>query len=361
MQNFKDYLTTPSSWSEAVQRLWSIKRKTMFLTASAAVLTVFMIAIFWFTAAILLNEIDNIATPVFIFLGALYFIAFLACLITYLLEWLFYINLKKWEDVAPEQLKGGIKRYALFAFVMLIATAVVYFLDKFTHTPYISIIANAILLPAILAVIGAEIGKFVTVIKMRKAEEMPQEAKSGFTLLYYSFIAKYGSYILGAICLFISLIAAMVDDDVDFEEFGTYGNMFAYNEWVANDMIGYYELEKITPYYGYEWYADNIGELFKHDLNDIDYLLDGLMRCIRYDCEEAIDELTDSDVFSFFSITGLVIIALGAILSFVLHYRGWWLIAQSDIEPTAKPVTEDTPYEDVTEAEVIEAETKAEE
>lgn len=360
MQQLKDYLKTPSNWSEAVQKLWDIKRKIMFLTASAAVLGVVIIAVFWFTAVILLYEIDNIATPVFLFLGALYFIAFLACFITYLLEWLFYINLKKWEGVAPEQLKGNIKRYALFAFVILIATAVVYFLEKFTHTPYISIIANAILLPATLAIIGAEIGQFITIIKMRKAEEMPQEAKSGFTLLYYSFIAKYAGYILGAICLFISLIAVAIDDDVDFDEFGQYGNMFAYEEWVANDYIGYYELERISPYYGYEWYSDNIGELFKHDIDDIDYLLDGLMRCIRYDCEEALDELTDSDAFSFFSITGLIIIALGAILSFVLHYRGWWLIAQSNIEPAAKPVTEDTPYEDVTEAEVIETETKEE-
>ncbi len=333
MQKLKYYLAVPNNWSEAVQKLWRIKRATLAMNVSIVAIAVVMIAVFWFTAAILISELDNVATPVFLFLATLYFAGFILSLFIYILEWIFYINIKRWQGVAPEQLKDNIKRFSLYIIIALIATLVSYFLNKFTHTPYISIIANAILFPTFIAIVVAEIGKFLTISKMRKAEDMPTKARKGMLHLFYSYIIKYGAYIVGILFLFLAVIVASFDDDVDYENFGIYGEMYAHEVWIDDDeYLDIEDLQHIEPYYGYGWYIGNFSELFSHDMNEIDDILDGLLYCAKYDCEEMIDEITDNDAVTFLSSTGLIIIALGAIIAFFLHYRGWWLVSKSEFD-----------------------------
>lgn len=365
MNKLKYYLSSPSDWSEAVKKMWDIKRTSMFLNAGIAILTLVIIGIFWMTAALFVNDLEDASMPLFLFFGSLYHICLFASLLIYLLEWLFYFNIKRWVGVVPEKLKKGIKQLSLFIFISLIATAVAYFLDKLTTIPYVAIIANLVLTPTYLAIVAMEICQFVAFVKLRKAEDMPDEAKRGFSWITLSYITKFGGYIIGAICLLISLIAASVDDDVDLEYMREYNTTaFLAQDWAPDD---YFEFDfdnpmsaTALPTVGPTWYFDNMGMLFDHDVETRERLVYYLMYGTCHDCEEAIEELTDSDVFTFFSIVGLIFIAVGALGGFVLYYRGWWYVAQSKLEPVAKPVTEDTPYEDVTEAEVIETETKEE-
>lgn len=351
MQRLKQLVATPENWNEAVQMLWRVKRTTLLLNLYVIALTVVTTAIVWFTAAILISALNNIAVPIFLILIILYITGVIACLCIYLLEWLFYVNIKRWQGVAPAEFKSGIKSFSTYILIFLIATPLVYFLEKFTHTHYITYIASAIQLPVIIAIIASEIGKFTAIMKLRRVAEMPSIAKRGLSHIFYSYILKYGSYAVGIIFLFMSLIVMSFDKDIKYEQFGQHGEIYANAVW-ANNSQNDEASKHLTQYYGYGWYIDKFSDIFDHKLSEIDDILDGLMHCVREDFEEAADEIADNDAITFLSLTGVIIIAMGAILAFAIYYRGWWLISKSEIDTLPEPTPDS--HEEVACTDIIE-------
>lgn len=318
-------------WKTAVEKLWKTQRSVLIFGVSSSVL-VTLAATLVVMGIVLSFDTPVLGTTLIIF-SALFGIAgFVFAVIAYVKNWVFYFDLKKWQESSPITLSNNIRTLAICTLITLISVLVAGFFDSFSVIPYVSIVTSAISSLVGFCAFVAEIVKLVTYYKLKGAEDMPTGGKSGAMSIFHSYIVNF-------VCAFIGMIFIS-------------GSIVAFGINAMNDHRTY----DIDSEYGY--YDDDLDYLDDYDDDMDSRLLTGILGkdfddLTEEDIEDLYDEITDSEVAVALFIWGFVIILVGTIIKMLLYYRGWWLISKSELEvlpePTEEPVVEYTPYEEIVE------------
>lgn len=317
-------------WKTAVEKLWKTQRSVLIFGVSSSVL-VTLAATLVAMGIVLSFDTPVLGTTLIIF-SALFGIAgFVFAVIAYVKNWVFYFDLKKWQESSPITLSNNIRTLAICTLITLISVLVAGFFDSFSFIPYVSIVTSAISSLVGFCAFVAEIVKLVTYYKLKGAEDMPEGGKSGTASIFHSYIVNF-------VCAFIGVIFIS-------------GSIVAFGINAMNDHRTY----DIDSEYGY--YDDDLDYL--DDYDDMDNgLLTGILGkdfddLTEEDIEDLYDEITDSEVAVALFILGFLVILVGTIIKMLLYYRGWWLVSKSELEvlpePTEEPVVEYTPYEEIVE------------
>ena len=317
-------------WKAAVEKLWKTQRSVLIFGVSSSVLAT-LAATLVIMGFVLSFDTPVLGTTLIIFSALFGIAAFVFAVIAYVKNWVFYFDLKKWQESSPLTLSNNIRTLAICTLITLISVLVAGFFDSFSVIPYVSIVTSAISSLVGFCAFVAEIVKLVTYYKLKGAEDMPTGGKSGATSIFHSYIVNF-------VCAFIGMIFIS-------------GSIVAFGINAMNDHRTY----DIDSEYGY--YDDDLDYL--DDYDDMDNgLLTGILGkdfedLTEEDIEDLYDEITDSEVAVALFILGFLVILVGTIIKMLLYYRGWWLVSKSELEvlpePTEEPVVEYTPYEEIVE------------
>ena len=317
-------------WKAAVEKLWKTQRSVLIFGVSSSVLAT-LAATLVIMGFVLSFDTPVLGTTLIIFSALFGIAAFVFAVIAYVKNWVFYFDLKKWQESSPLTLSNNIRTLAICTLITLISVLVAGFFDSFSVIPYVSIVTSAISSLVGFCAFVAEIVKLVTYYKLKGAEDMPTGGKSGATSIFHSYIVNF-------VCAFIGMIFIS-------------GSIVAFGINAMNDHRTY----DIDSEYGY--YDDDLDYL--DDYDDMDNgLLTGILAkdfedLTEEDIEDLYDEITDSEVAVALFILGFLVILVGTIIKMLLYYRGWWLVSKSELEvlpePTEEPVVEYTPYEEIVE------------
>ena len=314
-------------WKAAVEKLWKTQRSVLIFGVSSSVLAT-LAATLVIMGFVLSFDTPVLGTTLIIF-SALFGIAgFVFAVIAYVKNWVFYFDLKKWQESSPITLSNNIRTLAICTLITLISVLVAGFFDSFSVIPYVSIVTSAISSLVGFCAFVAEIVKLVTYYKLKGAEDMPTGGKSGATSIFHSYIVNFVCAFIGMIFISGSIVAFGIDsmNDNHHSEYGYYDDDLDYLDDYDDDM-------------------DNglLTGILGKDFEDL----------TEEDIEDLYDEITDSEVAVALFILGFLVILVGTIIKMLLYYRGWWLVSKSELEvlpePTEEPVVEYTPYEEIVE------------
>ena len=313
-------------WKAAVEKLWKTQRSVLIFGVSSSVLAT-LAATLLAMGIVLSFDTPILGTTLIIFAALFGIAAFVFAVIMYVKNWVFYFDLKRWQESSPLTLSNNIRTLAICTLITLISVLVAGFFDSFSVIPYVSIVTSAISSLVGFCAFVAEIVKLVTYYKLKGAEDMPAGAKSGTRSIFYSYIVNFVCAFIGMIFISGSIVAFGINyiDDNHHNEYG--------------------------------YYDDDLDYLDDYDETD-NRLLTGILGkdfddLTEEDIEDFYDEITDSAAAVALFILGFVVILVGTIIKMLLYYRGWWLVSKSELEvlpePAEETVVEYTPYEEIVE------------
>lgn len=351
MTPYQQSIEAAKSWKEAVGAMWKRQRLMLFLSIAAYVLLFIGLPIL-IGGIFCLEESVATATPLII-TGTLSLLAMIPLAVTIIiLMWVFYFDVRKWHKAAPESLKKSIKLLQIGVLVTLIAALGGTTFSGFATIPYIGVVAQLLNSACQAAAYAGVILQFISVIKLRKAQDMPALGQKGAKSIFINYIVSFATAVFGSIVMIAALatlIVNLVDDTTDDNDI---------DEEVVN-------ISTIWNTEDDEFTTDCTYELEFDDSVFLSSFMDTLAEEAVNDEELAIlKEFADDneEVFGTF-IFALIIMITGSIFAMYFYYRGWWLISKSELEVLPEPIEDETgeevafkEVEEVEEAVVVENE-----
>lgn len=329
MTPYQQSIEAAKNWKEAVGAMWKRQRIMLYLgIACLALLFVGMALLFSGLSSI--EDAPSVGTPLLIFGIVVLLIMLAPAIISVVMMWLFYFDVRKWHNAAPESLKKSIKLFSLGLLITLIAAAASGVIGGFTTVPFIGGAAEVLSSLIEGAGFAGMILEFIAIIRLRRADDMPELAKQGAQSLFINYIISFVATAVGSIIMVFAFISLTFNALDNYDDIDSYDSNFS-NIWT--DVDDYEEFED----------SDNV-------------LLSGIWDSMD-------DEFTDEEDLAFLNsledaegaiaafIIALVIMIGGGIVAMYYYYRGWWLISKSELpvlpEPIEDNVGEEVSYEEV--------------
>ena len=340
MTPYQQSIEAAKSWKEAVGAMWKRQRIMLYLgIACLALLFVGMALLFSGLSSI--EDAPSAGTPLLIF-GIVVLLIMLAPAITsVVMMWIFYFDVRRWQNAAPESLKKSIKLFSLGLLTTLIAAAASGVIGGFTTVPFIGGAAEVLSSLIEGAGFAGMILEFIAIIRLRKADDMPEFAKQGAQSLFINYIISFVVTAVGSIIMVFAIISLAFNTLDNYDDIDSYDSNFS-NIWTDVD-------EEYDDYEEFED-SDNV-------------FLSGIW-------DSMADEFTDEEDLAFLNsledaegaiaafIIALVIMIGGGIVAMYYYYRGWWLISKSELpvlpEPIDDEVGQEVAYEEVEVVEKVE-------
>ena len=347
MTPYKQSIEAAKSWKEAVGAMWKRQRLMLFLSIAAYVLLFIGLPIL-IGGIFCLEESVATATPLII-TGTLSLLAMIPLAVTIIiLMWVFYFDVRKWHKAAPESLKKSIKLLQIGVLITLIAALGGTTFSGFATIPYIGVVAQLLNSACQAAAYAGVILQFISVIKLRKAQDMPALGQKGAKSIFINYIVSFATAVFGSIVM-IAALATLIVNLVD----GTTEDNDIDEEVVNISTIWNTEDDEFTTDDTYELEFDDsvfLETLAEEAVNDEELAI----------LKEFADD--NEEVFGAF-ILALIIMITGSIFAMYFYYRGWWLISKSELEVLPEPIKDETSeevafkeVEEVEEAVVVENE-----
>ena len=329
MTPYQQSIEAAKNWKEAVGAMWKRQRIMLYLgIACLALLFVGMALLFSGLSSI--EDAPSVGTPLLIFGIVVLLIMLAPAIISVVMMWIFYFDVRKWQNAAPESLKKSIKLFSLGLLITLIAAAASGVIGGFTTVPFIGGAAEVLSSLIEGAGFAGMILEFIAIIRLRRADDMPELAKQGAQSLFINYIISFVATAVGSIIMVFAFISLTFNALDNYDDIDSYDSNFS-NIWT--DVDDYEEFED----------SDNV-------------LLSGIWDSMD-------DEFTDEEDLAFLNsledaegaiaafIIALVIMIGGGIVAMYYYYRGWWLISKSELpvlpEPIEDNVGEEVSYEEV--------------
>ncbi|MBO7199430.1 MAG: hypothetical protein J6V26_05310 [Alistipes sp.] len=356
MTPYQQSIEAAKSWKEAVGAMWKRQRTMLFLgIACIALLLVGLVMLC--IGLVTIDESQSVGTPLIVTSIIIMLMMLVPAIVSVVMLWIFYFDVKRWQNAAPESLKKSIKLFSLGLLITLIASVAASVIGGFTTIPYIGVGAQMLNSLIECAAIAGAIIEFIAIIKLRKANDMPELAKQGAHCIFINYIISWAVAAIGTIIMIFAAVALAFSVFAELDDAG-------YNDSEVGGLLAgiddYYEYEEYEEYDDYEEY-DEI-EVYEESF---DISSPGFWDSLT-------EELTDEDDIAFFNalddaegawiafIVALLIMIGGGIVAMYYYYRGWWLISKSELpvlpEPIEDEVGEEVAYEEVENVEVVENE-----
>lgn len=338
MTPYQQSIEAAKSWKEAVGAMWKRQRIMLYLgIACLALLFVGMALLFSGLGSI--EDAPSVGTPLLIFGIVVLLIMLAPAIISVVMLWIFYFDVRKWQNAAPESLQKSIKLFSLGLLITLIASAASGVIGGFTTVPFIG--GATEMLSSLIEGAGfaGMILEFIAIIRLRRADDMPELAKQGAQSLFINYIISFVATAVGSIIMVFAFISLTFNALDNYDDIDSYDSNFS-NIWT--DIDEDYDYEEYDDYEEFED-SDNV-------------LLSGIWDSMD-------DEFTDEEDLAFLNsledaegaiaafIIALVIMIGGGIVAMYYYYRGWWLISKSELpvlpEPIEDNVGEEVSYEEV--------------
>lgn len=316
MTPYQQSVEAASKWKAAVEKLWNTQRSILVF---GAIGTVSLIAacVLLIVGIVLSADATGMSTALIVSF-ALFGIAGLAfVVVAYVKQWVFYFDLKRWQESAPVSFSDNIRILAICTLISLIAAVVMGVFQNLSFILFFGFVSSTIS----FAAFAVEIVKLVMVIKLSGAKDMPFVAKQGLTNIMISYIVYFACAIVG-VCVITSAVITGFIESAD-----SYGwDDDHYEHYADDDMLDY-----------------DADDIFDYDDVSVGTLLSGIKGTgVTNISDDEIDELFDlfaeAEVAVVLLCIGFVIILCGGVASVVLYYRGWWLISKSELPLLPEPV-----------------------
>ncbi|MBO5882546.1 MAG: hypothetical protein J6Q21_04835 [Alistipes sp.] len=323
MIEFKHSLETAERWKMAVKSLWKTQRMILIFGILTGVVML-GVAITLMSGVLAIDDAEELSVVLIVIACILGFVGICLSIVTYIYQWVFYFDLKRWGELAPRSLAGNIRTLATCSLVTLITGIVASFFDLFSAIPYVGIVTAIISALVGLCSLVFEIIKFVMFIRLKNAPDMPHMAKVGTKNIFWSYIVTFATVILSAIFLFSSAVALFAV--ILNEEEATYSEY----EYDYDDEYDYY--------YEDDYYEDDVAVAVAVEESNSGSLLAGIKNLSDIDdedveeLEEFFDNATASTIAIVLFLIGILTFLIGCIASVILYYYGWWLISKSELE-----------------------------
>ncbi len=344
MTPYQQSIEAAKSWKEAVGAMWKRQRTMLYL--GIACIALLLIGLVMLCIGVdTFEDTPSVGTPLIMISIIVMLMMLIPAIVSVVMMWIFYFDVRKWQNAAPESLKKSIKLLSLGLLITLIASVAASVIGGFTTIPYIGVGAQMLNSLVECAAIAGTVIQFIAFIRLRKANDMPELAKQGAHNIFLYYIISFAVTALGSIIMIFAVISLA---------FSAFDNL----DYTANDdseVSGL--LAGIDSYYEYEEY-DDYDELETEEENDI--LLSGIWDSMG-------DEMTDEDI-EFLNALGdatgalvafilaFVILIGGGIVAMYYYYRGWWLISKSELPVLPEPIKDEAGEEVAFEEVVVECE-----
>ena len=321
MTPYQQSIEAAKSWKEAVGAMW--KRQRIMLYMGIACLILLVIGLTMLFAGIeQIKDLSNPASPLLISSILVLLLMLAPAMVSVVMMWIFYFDVRRWHNAAPESLKKSIKLLSLGLLITLIAAAASGVVSGFTTIPYIGGAAELFNSLIEAAAFAGVIIEFIAIIRLRRADDMPEMAKRGANSIFINYII---TFITTAVSIIIIMFAGI---SLIFNTVENYDTEIS-NAWT--------ESEDVTD-------ESNDNVFLSGMWNNTDVEVEGedmaLLDSLK-EAKEAIGAL----------IVAFIILIGGSIVAMYYYYRGWWLISQSELptlpEPIEDEVGEDVAYEEV--------------
>lgn len=331
MTPYQQSVEAASKWKAAVEKLWDTQRSILIFGAIGTV-SIFVACILLIVGLVLSEGATGMGTALIVSFALLCIAGLAFMVVAYVKQWVFYFDLKRWEESAPASLSDNIRTLAICTLISLIATIVAGVFQNLSFVLFFGFISSTVS----FAAFAVEIVKLVMFIKLSGASAMPAVAKRGLTNIMTSYIVSFACSIFGVIIIVSSIITYVVST-VDGDSY----------DW-DDDYYEHYDADDVFDY--------DVDDVFDYDDNlSVNTLLSGVTGSGIADMsddefDEFFDDFTDSELSLVLLFIGFIIIVCGSIVYVVLYYRGWWLISKSELPVLPEPVEDfvvDTPCEKV--------------
>jgi hypothetical protein len=301
-----------------------------------------------------IDESQSVGTPLIVTSIIIMLMMLIPAIVSVVMLWIFYFDVKRWQNAAPESLKKSIKLFSLGLLITLIASVATSVIGGFTTVPYIG--GGAQMLNSLIecAAIAGAIIEFIAIIKLRKADDMPELAKQGAHCIFINYIISWAVAAIGTIIMIFAAVAlafSVVDelDDADYNDSEVGGLLAGIDDYYDYDEYDdYEEYDEIEVYEeSFDISSPGFWDSINEELTDDEV-------------NELLDALDDAEGAWIAFIVALLIMISGGIVAMYYYYRGWWLISKSELpvlpEPIEEEVGEEVAYEEVENVEVVENE-----
>lgn len=345
MTPYQQSIEAAKSWKEAVGAMWK-RQRTMLYLGIACIALLLIGLVMLFIGAGTFEDTPSVGTPLIVISIIVMLMMLIPAIISVVMMWIFYFDVRKWQNAAPESLKKSIKLFSIGLLITLIASVAASVIGGFTTIPYVGVGAQMLNSLIECAAIAGTIIEFIAIIRLRKADDMPELAKQGAQCIFLNYIISFAVAALGSIIMIFAVMSLA---------FSAFDNL----DYTANDdseVSGL--LAGIDSYYEYEEYED-YDELETEEENDI--LLSGIWDSMS-------EEITDDEDIAFLNALGdatgalvafilaFVILIGGGIVAMYYYYRGWWLISKSELPVLPEPIEDEVGEEVAFEEVVVECE-----
>lgn len=353
MTPYQQSIEAAKSWKEAVGAMWKRQRTMLFLgIACIALLLVGLVMLC--IGLVTIDESQSVGTPLIVTSIIIMLMMLVPAIVSVVMLWIFYFDVKRWQNAAPESLKKSIKLFSLGLLITLIASVAASVIGGFTTIPYIGVGAQMLNSLIECAAIAGAIIEFIAIIKLRKADDMPELAKQGAHCIFINYIISWAVAAVGTIIMIFAAVALAFSvfdklDDAGYND-SEVGGLLA----GIDDYYEYEEYEEYNEYDGLEVHEENYNISWSGILGSMNEEL------TDDEVNELLDALDDAEGAWIAFIVALLIMIGGGIVAMYYYYRGWWLISKSELpvlpEPIEEEVGEEVAYEEVENVEVVENE-----
>jgi hypothetical protein len=301
-----------------------------------------------------IDESQSVGTPLIVTSIIIMLMMLVPAIVSVVMLWIFYFDVKRWHNAAPESLKKSIELFSLGLLITLIASVATSVIGGFTTVPYIG--GGAQMLNSLIecAAIAGAIIEFIAIIKLRKADDMPELAKQGAHCIFINYIISWAVAAIGTIIMIFAAVALAFSVFDELDDAG-------YNDSEVGGLLA-----GIDDYYDYDEYDDyeeyDEIEVYEEsfDISSPGFW-DSLTEELTDDeVNELLDALDDAEGAWIAFIVALLIMIGGGIVAMYYYYRGWWLISKSELPVLPEPIEEEdgdeAAYEEVENVEVVENE-----
>ncbi len=353
MTPYQQSIEAAKSWKEAVGAMWKRQRTMLFLGIACIALLLVGLAMLCI-GLVTIDESQSVGTPLIVTSIIIMLMMLAPAIVSVVMLWIFYFDVKRWHNAAPESLKKSIKLFSLGLLITLIASVAASVIGGFTTIPYIGVGAQMLNSLIECAAIAGAIIEFIAIIKLRKADDMPELAKQGAHCIFINYIISWAVAAIGTIIMIFAAVALAFSvfdelDDAGYNDSEVGGLLAGIDDYYEHE-----EYEEYNEYDGVEVHEENYNISWSGILGSMNEEL------TDDEVNELLDALDDAEGAWIAFIVALLIMIGGGIVAMYYYYRGWWLISKSELpvlpEPIEEEVGEEVAYEEVENVEVVENE-----
>ena len=205
MTSYQQSIETTKSWKEAVSAMWKRQRVMLYMSIASLFLLIDA-AVALIIGVCSVEDNPTYGIPMIIVGIILFLLMFAPIVISVVMSWIFYFDIRRWRKAAPESLKKSIRLYSIGLLIVIIATTAASLLGGFTTIPYFGVLAQFANSFIELAAVGGVVVQFIAIIKLRRAKDMPEKAQKGAHYIFLSQIISFATSIIFSICFAFAVI-----------------------------------------------------------------------------------------------------------------------------------------------------------